>query len=331
MIAARRRHWNLALERAVHWATELRKPLLIVEALSCSYRWANFRFHTAILQGMLDNFREFENSGVLYYPFVERFPSQGKGMMDMLARRACVVVTDDFPAFDIPRFIAAAAAQSLVLVEKVDSNGIFPMRATERIFATAHSFRRFLQTQVRTYLCQFPEPDPLADVELPPPVCPLLLRQRWPAATRQELAHPERTSRAIAIDQSVTPVSPFVGGAIAGRGRLKDFVQQHFKEYAEGRNDVEADHASGLSPYLHFGHISAHEVFDAVMRKARWSSDRVEPKANGSREGWWHAGPDAEAFVDQLLTWREIGFNMCSHNPEYDRYESLPDWALKTL
>ncbi len=40
---------------------------------------------------------------------------------------------------------------------------------------------------------------------------------------------------------------------------------------------------------------------------------------------------DAEAFIDQLITWREIGFNMSSRERNYDRYESLPEWALKTL
>jgi deoxyribodipyrimidine photo-lyase len=33
-----------------------------------------------------------------------------------------------------------------------------------------------------------------------------------------------------------------------------------------------------------------------------------------------------------LVTWREIGFNMCVRNPDtYDRYESLPEWARQTL
>ena len=48
-------------------------------------------------------------------------------------------------------------------------------------------------------------------------------------------------------------------------------------------------------------------------------------------EGFWNAGPAAEAFLDQLCTWREIGFNMCQREPNYDRYESLPAWARKTL
>ncbi len=33
--------------------------------------------------------------------------------------------------------------------------------------------------------------------------------------------------------------------------------------------------------------------------------------ALGSRSGWWGVSSAAEAFLDQLVTWRELGFNMC--------------------
>jgi len=55
------------------------------------------------------------------------------------------------------------------------------------------------------------------------------------------------------------------------------------------------------------------------------------PPANGRRAGWWGASADAEAFLDQLVTWRELGFNVCHHNPGHDRWESLPAWARRTL
>jgi deoxyribodipyrimidine photo-lyase len=39
-----------------------------------------------------------------------------------------------------------------------------------------------------------------------------------------------------------------------------------------------------------------------------------------------------EGFLDQVVTWRELGFNMCALNPEnYARYDSLPPWAQATL
>jgi deoxyribodipyrimidine photo-lyase len=41
--------------------------------------------------------------------------------------------------------------------------------------------------------------------------------------------------------------------------------------------------------------------------------------------------PSAEGFLDQAVTWRELGFNFCSRRDDYDRFESLPDWAKTTL
>jgi deoxyribodipyrimidine photo-lyase len=39
----------------------------------------------------------------------------------------------------------------------------------------------------------------------------------------------------------------------------------------------------------------------------------------------------AESFLDELVTWRELGFGYCHHVPAYDRYDALPSWALQTL
>ncbi len=39
----------------------------------------------------------------------------------------------------------------------------------------------------------------------------------------------------------------------------------------------------------------------------------------------------AEAFLDQFITWRELGYNFSSQREDYDQYDSLPDWAKKTL
>src|SRR3974390_660932 len=71
MIAARRTSWNFALDRAVEWAQELRRPLVILEALRCDYRWASDRMHSFVLEGMADNAARLSGTGVLYYPYVE--------------------------------------------------------------------------------------------------------------------------------------------------------------------------------------------------------------------------------------------------------------------
>jgi len=39
----------------------------------------------------------------------------------------------------------------------------------------------------------------------------------------------------------------------------------------------------------------------------------------------------AESFLDQLITWRELGYNASTYQPFFDCYESLPAWAQQTL
>ncbi len=38
-----------------------------------------------------------------------------------------------------------------------------------------------------------------------------------------------------------------------------------------------------------------------------------------------------ESFWDELITWRELGYNMCWRRQDYDQYASLPAWARQTL
>ncbi len=80
-----------------------------------------------------------------------------------------------------------------------------------------------------------------------------------------------------------------------------------------------------------FGHISVHQIFSEITRQEGWSPDHLAVRATGSRSGWWGTSQATEAFLDQVITWRELGFNFCQRRNDYDQFESLPAWALKTL
>jgi deoxyribodipyrimidine photo-lyase len=331
MIAFRRIHWTFALQRAVEWANELQRPLVVLEGLRAGYGWACDRFHAFILEGMAENQRRVEDTGALYYPYVEREPDEGKGFLAALARHACVVVTDDFPEFFLPRMVASAASQVPVRLEQVDSNGLLPLRATDQAFPTAFAFRRFLQENLPAHLAESPVPVPLASLEKRhPPSIPKGILDRWPRATETQLRADEGALAPFPIDHQVAKV-PIPGGSGAAGDALKRFLSERLPRYAELRNHPEKDVTSGLSPYLHFGHISSHEVFHELMADEGWSPADLAARASGSRQGWWGVSEEAEAFLDQLVTWRELGFNMCAHGRDYDRYESLPAWARKTL
>ena len=334
MIAFRRTTWNFSLQRAIELAVELQKPLVIFEPLRIGYPWASERIHRFVIDGMADNaarIAAMKNPGVFYFPYIEPLVDADKSLLAALAKRACVVVTDDFPSFFLPRMVSAAAARLPVRLEAVDSNGLLPLHATDRIFSTAFSFRAFLQKQLPPHLKEFPKPNPLEGVRLPRfKSLPPEITTRWPAASAKLLAGDASELADLPIDHSVGSVDAR-GGTSMARRRLTKFLDRHLPQYAAGANDPDADNRSGLSPYLHFGHISPHELFHELMSREDWSPQLLGEKTGGKREGWWGASPGAESWLDEFITWRELGYNMTSHRDDYDQYESLPDWALATL
>jgi len=90
------------------------------------------------------------------------------------------------------------------------------------------------------------------------------------------------------------------------------------------------DARAAYQPICIWTHLS-HQVFQELMDHEGWSKNRIWPGGRGQREGWWGMSRSAESFLDQLITWRELGYNMCAHMPLYDRYESLPAWAQESL
>jgi deoxyribodipyrimidine photo-lyase len=331
MVANRRPHWNYSLDRAVEHCLELNKPLLVLEALRCGYRWASDRIHRFVIQGMADNRNSFRDTPARYYAYLEASGGAGAGLLSALAESAAVIVTDDFPCFFLPRMVSAAAEQTPVQMEAVDSNGMFPLQGTDRVFARAFDFRRHLQKTLPPFLSQFPQPEPLqAIANFSPATIPRSILDRWPEASDDQLAAKPATLARLPLDHQVGPAA-FDGGTQAARAAMDRFFEHRFERYAEHRNDPDDEAASGFSPYLHFGHLSVHEIFDRLVDRENWSMSDLSNKTGGARSGWWGMSDSAESFLDELITWRELGYNMCAHQADYDQYESLPDWAQKTL
>jgi deoxyribodipyrimidine photo-lyase len=102
---------------------------------------------------------------------------------------------------------------------------------------------------------------------------------------------------------------PLPGGETAGRERLSRFLRSHVSEYAENHDALGRDTTSRLSPYLHFGCVSAREV-----------EQRLPPGL----------GPDA--FRRQLC-WRDFYHHVLLHHPRNahsefrERYRGSISWS----
>lgn len=350
MIATRRVAWNFSLDRAIELATRLGRPLLVFEPIRAAYRWASDRHHQAIIDGMAHHRAELAGTAVGYYPYVEPEDGAGRGLLEALARRACAVVTDDAPTFFTPSLLEAVARRLRHLrVEAIDSCGLLPLRATDRGYAAAYHFRRFLHKTLPAHLGSMPAADPLACVDLRAlSGIPQDVATRWPPAYEllpdngfwgtdpaageegERSGHATLDLGSLPIDHSVAPTG-WRGGRAAARSRLAAFLDNGLGRYAGERNDPDAEVSSRLSAWLHYGHLSSHEVFHAVARREAWTPARITGPDDGRRAGWWGMKAGAEAFIDQLITWRELGYGFCYHEPDYARYETLPAWARATL
>jgi deoxyribodipyrimidine photo-lyase len=224
---------------------------------------------------------------------------------------------------------AAAAERLAVRFEVVDSNGLLPLRAADKVYKRAVDFRRFLQKNLEEHLLDWPEESPLEGLDLPVlETLPEL--ERWPAADEELLAAGEEVLAELPLDHEVRPVD-MEGGSAAAEAVLECFLEERLDRYQDDRNAVSERATSELSPYLHFGHISTHRIFRDLVEREDWNPGQLGDSRRGAREGWWGMSPEVESYLDELITWREVGYNMTWQVDDYDVYESLPGWALETL
>ncbi len=83
-------------------------------------------------------------------------------------------------------------------------------------------------------------------------------------------------------------------GETAAKKQLQQFIEYGLDGYGDGRNFPAKPNISQLSPYLHWGEISPHQVWYTIKQ--------LEPT------------DDNELFLRQLV-WREFSYSLLYHNP----------------
>ena len=296
---------NWALRFATLEADRLGKPLIIHHGLGPSDPLSNDRSHTFILEGAAELAARAADAGYHYQCWLRPTPDDPGGAIDALAARAALIVTDDLPTAGVNARTARVAERVPCRVVRVESWCIVPAATFAKSEYAARTIR--------------PKLAKLRDLSLTP-VDDRPPRKSVSAALARSIDLPlldvanadiPATVARCAIDHAV-PASHIAGGYSHAAERLDAFVADGLRGYDERRKEPSDDDGSSrLSPYLHYGHIAAAEVARAVLRAG--------PKAQ------------AEAFLDEMLTWRELAFNFCTHDRHYDKLRSLPDWVVASM
>lgn len=300
----RRAESNHALSFAVELANRRELPVLFYEGLTCSYPFACDRFHAFLLEGVPDTAARLARLGIGYVFHVRRGRNDPNDAFYRLAREAAAVVTDDYPVFVAQRHNAGVPAKIDIPYYAVDSSCIVPMAALVKQEYAAYTIR----PKIKRVLEQYVKPLPV-----------LRVKQKFTGGALSRF-HTEVSAGGIAdlvatceIDHSVAPAEGFRGGSAAAHAHLKRFLEKNLRRYPKHSSKPSERATSGLSPYLHFGHISAVEVALAV-RDYTAENELI-----------------ADEFLEELIVRRELAFNFARFSPSIDSLEALPSWARATL
>ena len=286
---------NWALLFAQHLALRERVPLMVAFCLVPSFLGATLRHYDFMLRGLREVEERLAEKDI---PFSLLTGPPQREVPQFVSRHGAGSLVTDFDPLRVKREWKAGVADRVdIPFYEVDAHNIVPCwLASPKQEYAAHTLRSKIQRVLPEFLSEFP---------------PL---QRHPTTTgtiggATDWDALRNTLRGL---DAVAPVEWVEPGEEAARRALLDFVDTRLLRYAETRNDPNEDGQSNLSPYLHFGQLSAQRVALAVSKS--------------------HTNVDSQkAFLEELVVRRELADNHCFYNLHYDSFDGFPDWARKTL
>lgn len=300
-------NWALLFSRAI--AQEANVPVTVVFCLAEEFLGAGRRHYEFMLKGLQELELALFRKRIPFF-FLQGDP--GQKIPEFVSRcDVGTLVTDFSPLRVKAEWIEKIISDIKIPFFEVDAHNVVPCwEASPKQEYAAHTFRPKLYGLLPEFLEEFPELEPnseLHDISSRTGVLDsfhntqesgikALLLEGIPGINADPLFEPGH-------------VEP---GEEAARKALKSFLAERLDSYSSLRNDPNRNGASNLSPYLHFGQISAQRVVLGVEKA------KCDPESR-------------KAFLDEILLWKEIADNFCYYNPLYDRFESFPGWAKESL
>jgi deoxyribodipyrimidine photo-lyase len=286
---------NWALLHAQQMALERQVPLAVVFTLADSFLGATVRHFGFMLRGLAQVAARLRQLNI---PLILLRGNPPDELCRFVRQKSVGALVVDFDPLRIKRFWQDQVTRTGgVACVEVDAHNIVPCRiASPKQEFGAYTLRPKLNRLLPDFLESF-----LPVVSHPFP---------WPSPV--DIFDLEATLAGLSVDRSVTEVDRIMPGEQAARHQLHTFIEHHLATYEDLRNDPCRDGQSGLSPWLHFGQISAQRVALEVGRQLNVSAS-------------------TEAFLEELIVRRELSDNFCFYNSNYDRVAGFPAWALKSV
>ncbi|HPS90687.1 MAG TPA: deoxyribodipyrimidine photo-lyase [Methanothrix sp.] len=197
------------------------------------------------------------------------------------------------------------AEQNEISFYEVDSHNIIPCwQASQKQEWAAYSFRPKVHRLLFEFLDEFPDLPENAAIKKTNDG-PADISAKEDGSTGVDWQEAQKWLKADAMPEAKW----IVPGEAAALWQLDHFLKHGLSGYSKDRNNPNIAGQSGLSPYLHFGQISAQRVALEALR----------------------SGKDAGAFLEELIVRRELSDNYCYYNQHYDDVQGFAFWAIRSL
>lgn len=280
---------NWALLHAQQMANEKGRKLVVVFCLVEKYLNADDRNFKFMLEGLLGVEKKLGEHGI-EFKLLTGEPNKVLGLY-CLGHKPYALVCD-FSPIKTGRLWRDGLSKTInCQMVEVDAHNIVPawQLSTKQEWA-AHTIRPKIFSKLGEFLTKTPK----------------LLK-----AGRQVKNNDIKTFYQTKKWNIVHPITWIDSGEVPAHEMFYNFMQKKYKLYNSQRNDPTLDGQSNLSPYLHFGQISAQKIAYEVFKK---SSDASK-----------------DAFFEEIVVRRELAENFCFYNPNYGTLDCFPNWAKTSL
>ena len=287
-------HDNWALLFAQKLALENKAGLVVLFNLVPDFLEATIRQYGFMLKGLKEVETELSNYNI---PFFITTGKSEETIPHFIKTLNASILVSDFDPLKIKRIWKRDVAKQITIpFYEVDAHNIVPcLYVSDKIEFAAYTIRPKIHKGLIEFMDEFTPLNKMNKREISSD------RVDW-----------NKIESSLKINFDIKEVDWIKPGEAEAEKTLNHFLKNKFEKYHELRNDPTKDQQSNLSPYLHFGQVSAQRV--ALETE----------KLNGNPES-------KKVFLEELIVRRELSDNFCYYNKNFDSFDGFHDWAKTSL
>lgn len=313
-------HDNHALVAAQKHADTIGLPLAVV---FCLYEAAGNRaqeHYQFMIDGLKQVDADLEN---LKIPFIFLIGEPKEQLTVLCTTAKPSAVYFDFNPLTGPRKLHKTLAHTIEIpMYVVDTHNVVPVwEASDKLEVGAYTLRPKLHKQLALYLT---EPEQAHQAT-----------SAWPHTVVSMTDCEDEIMRIIAKQKPNETKCEFLSGEKAGLEQLDAFVSKKLERYAVDRNDPSSGSQSDLSPYLHFGQLSALRVALRMQEEAIKIGEDLHflhspkmPKPEDAETTRMHG---IDSLIEELIVRKELADNYCYYQSNYLSLDAASNWAKETI